>query len=95
MPNENQFTNSYKNTIHLYMETLDAYDFNVFFLKKFKRQDNGIKDVLPYDFADYRLNKILSKNTGKTIKKIEIDTDRDNYLSASEAIKYGIVDKII
>ena len=42
-----------------------------------------------------RLNKILSKNTGKTIKKIEIDTDRDNYLSASEAIKYGIVDKII
>ena len=42
-----------------------------------------------------RLNKILSKNTGKTIKKIEIVTDRDNYLSASEAIKYGIVDKII
>ena len=42
-----------------------------------------------------RLNKILSKNTGKTIKKIEIDTDRDNYLSASEAIKYGIVDNII
>ena len=42
-----------------------------------------------------RLNKILSKNTGKTIKKIEVDTDRDNYLSASEAIKYGIVDKII
>ena len=42
-----------------------------------------------------RLNKILSKNTGKTIKKIEIDTDRDNYLSASEAVRYGIVDKII
>ena len=42
-----------------------------------------------------RLNKILSKNTGKTIKKIETDTDRDNYLSAGEAVRYGIVDKII
>lgn len=42
-----------------------------------------------------RLNKILSKNTGKSLKTIEKDTDRDNYLSASESIQYGIVDKII
>ena len=41
-----------------------------------------------------RLNHILSKNTGKSIKKIEHDTDRDNYLSAKEAIEYGLVDKI-
>lgn len=41
-----------------------------------------------------RINKILAKNTGKDIKTIELDTDRDNYLSASEAIKYGLVDKI-
>lgn len=41
-----------------------------------------------------RLNHILSKNTGKSIKKIEHDTDRDNYLSANEAIEYGLVDKI-
>lgn len=41
-----------------------------------------------------RINKILAKNTGKDIKTIESDTDRDNYLSASEAIKYGLVDKI-
>ena len=41
-----------------------------------------------------RLNKILAKNTGKSIKTIEKNTDRDNYLSASEAISYGIVDKI-
>ena len=41
-----------------------------------------------------RLNKILAKNTGKSIKTIEKDTDRDNYLSANEAIKYGLVDKI-
>lgn len=41
-----------------------------------------------------RLNKILAKNTGKNIKTIEKDTDRDNYLSADEAIAYGLVDKI-
>lgn len=42
-----------------------------------------------------RLNRILAKNTGKSLKKIEKDTERDNYLSADEAIKYGLVDKII
>ena len=41
-----------------------------------------------------RLNKILAKNTNKSIKTIEKDTDRDNYLNAEEAIKYGLVDKI-
>ena len=41
-----------------------------------------------------RLNKILAKNTGKSIQTIEKDTDRDNYLSAKEAIEYGLVDKI-
>ena len=41
-----------------------------------------------------RLNKILSKNTNKSIKTIEKDTDRDNYLNAEEAINYGLVDKI-
>lgn len=43
----------------------------------------------------YRLNSIISKNTGKSIKTIEKDTDRDNYLNASEALEYGLVDKII
>lgn len=42
-----------------------------------------------------RLNKILAKNTGKNLKKIECDTERDNYLSAEDALGYGIVDKII
>ena len=42
-----------------------------------------------------RLNKILSKNTGKSLNKIEKDTERDNYLSADEALTYGIVDHII
>lgn len=42
-----------------------------------------------------RLNKCLAKNTGQSLKKIEKDTERDNYLDAKEAVMYGIVDKII
>ena len=42
-----------------------------------------------------QLNTILSKNTGQTIKKIEADTDRDNYLSAKEAKAYGLIDTIL
>lgn len=40
------------------------------------------------------LNEILAENTGKDIKKIEVDTDRDNYMSAKQALEYGLVDKI-
>ena len=43
----------------------------------------------------HRINKILSKNTGKNLKKIEKDTERDNYMSAEEAVEYGLVDSII
>ena len=42
-----------------------------------------------------QLNKILAKNTGQTVKKIEIDTDRDNFMTAIEAKRYGIIDSII
>lgn len=42
-----------------------------------------------------RLNKILAKHTGQDIKTIEKDTDRDNFMNADEAKKYGIVDEII
>ena len=41
-----------------------------------------------------QLNKILSKNTGQTLKKIEADTDRDNFMTADQAKKYGIIDSI-
>ncbi len=41
-----------------------------------------------------RLNKILSEKTGQPLEKIEKDTDRDNFLSAEEALKYGLIDKI-
>ncbi len=42
-----------------------------------------------------KLNKLLSKNTGKTIEVIEKDTDRDNFMSAEEAMEYGLIDKIL
>lgn len=41
------------------------------------------------------MNKILSKNTGKPLKTVERDTDRDFYMRAEEAKKYGIIDKVI
>ncbi len=42
-----------------------------------------------------RLNEILAKNTGQSLKKIEDDSDRDYFMSAEEARKYGLVDKIL
>ena len=42
-----------------------------------------------------RLNRILAKNTGKDIDTIANDTDRDNWLSADEALAYGLVDQIV
>jgi len=41
------------------------------------------------------MNAILAKNTGQTIAKIDKDTDRDFYMRADEALKYGIIDRII
>jgi len=46
-------------------------------------------------FLRQRLNEILSSHTGQDIKTIEKDTDRDNFLSADEAVRYGIVDKVL
>jgi ATP-dependent Clp protease protease subunit len=43
----------------------------------------------------HNLNDILSKHTGKNIKNIEIDTERDYFMSPEEALKYGLIDKII
>ena len=42
-----------------------------------------------------RLNKILSERTGQPIEKIQIDTERDNFMSAQEAKEYGLIDEVI
>lgn len=42
-----------------------------------------------------KLNAILAENTGKPIEQIAIDTERDNYLTAQEAMDYGLVDKVL
>ncbi|MEK7172439.1 MAG: ATP-dependent Clp protease proteolytic subunit, partial [Patescibacteria group bacterium] len=52
----------------------------------------GAKQILK---IKAKLNLILAKHTGKPLKNIEDDTDRDFYLSAEEAKKYGVVDEVI
>lgn len=42
-----------------------------------------------------KLNRILAENTGKNVDEIAKDTDRDNYMSAAEAVEYGIIDKVV
>lgn len=42
-----------------------------------------------------RINKILSDETGQPMEKVEADTDRDYYLSAPEAVEYGLIDRVI
>ena len=41
------------------------------------------------------LNKILAENTGRSIEEIERDTERDNFMTAQQALEYGLIDKII
>jgi ATP-dependent Clp protease protease subunit len=50
------------------------------------RETLGVRD---------RLNKILAKHTGQTVDKIKQDTDRDNFLSAVDAVEYGLIDKVL
>ena len=50
------------------------------------------KEIL---FLKNKLNQILANHTGKPIKKIAEDTDRDNFMSADDAVKYGMVDQVI
>ncbi|GDX84632.1 ATP-dependent Clp protease proteolytic subunit 1 [Methylococcaceae bacterium] len=42
-----------------------------------------------------KLNKILSHHSGQTMKKIQADTDRDNFLSATDAVTYGLIDSVL
>ena len=41
-----------------------------------------------------KLNEILARNSGRPVEQVEKDTDRDNYLSAEEALQYGLIDKV-
>jgi ATP-dependent Clp protease, protease subunit len=42
-----------------------------------------------------RLNEILASHTGKTAEEIDVDTERDNFMSAQESVEYGMIDKVI
>ena len=41
------------------------------------------------------MNKILAQNTNKDDKQIELDTERDNFMNAYEALEYGLIDKVL
>ena len=47
------------------------------------------------DIIERMLNEALAKNTGKSIEQIEIDTNRDNFMSAKQALEYGLIDEIV
>lgn len=55
-------------------------------------QEISLKEAV---FLKKRLNEILAKNTGKKLSEIEKDVERDRWMSAEEAVAYGIVDKVI
>ena len=59
---------------------------------KITDQEIALKEGI---FLKKRLAEIFAKNTGKDIKTVEKDMDRDNWMSAEEALKYGIVDEIV
>lgn len=59
---------------------------------KITDQEIALKEGI---YLKKRLAEIFAKNTGKDFKQVEKDMDRDNWMSAEEALKYGIVDKVI
>ena len=42
-----------------------------------------------------KLNRIMAENTGQPLEKVARDTDRDNFMSAEEACRYGLIDQVI
>ena len=50
------------------------------------------KEIL---FLKSKLNEIMARHSGQKIETIEKDTDRDNFLSAEQAVSYGLVDKVL
>ena len=42
-----------------------------------------------------KLNEILAANTGKSVEEISRDTERDNYMTAQEAVAYGLIDSVV
>ena len=61
-----------------------------------KGQATDMKIALDHMLKNKRnLNRILSENTGKSIEQIELDTDRDNFMTAAEAKDYGLIDEVM
>ena len=61
---------------------------------KFEKKTESEKEARIKD-VEKQVNEIMAHHTKKSLSQIEKDTDRDYFLSASEAVEYGVVDKII
>ena len=55
----------------------------------------GPRQMREWEFLVRRNTEILAKHTGQKLETIEKDTDRDNFLSATQAVSYGLVDKVL
>ena len=59
-------------------------------------QETGIRIVAEEILKTRKkLNEILAANTGRTFEQLEVDTERDNYMTAQEALEYGLIDRIV
>ncbi len=71
-------------------------------LVTYNKENGGVSRYVKFNYfineiitTKNKLNQILANHTGQPIKKIAEDTDRDNFMSASDAVKYGMVDQVI
>ena len=58
-------------------------------------EEPGVKLAIAGGGKGNITNRILAENTGKTYEQVCLDTDRDNFLTAEEALNYGLIDKIM
>ena len=85
-------------------QKLTREDFMKFFRDNEKLNELSVDDRIEIfrtiligssDLTKDLLNEILAKNTGQSLSKVELDVDRDYWMSAEEACAYGLVDKVI
>ena len=66
-----------------------------FICDRIKMIKNNENPYFVRELMKQKLNQILAANTGKPLEQIAADTERDNFMTAQEAVAYGIIDKVI
>lgn len=66
------------------------------YIEKHLEQDLSLDRIaMDLNYSKFYIVRIFAEKTGKTIEQIYADTERDNYMSAKEALEYGLIDRII